>query len=251
MATTLTTRIGGLLRKMKPARPVAIDYNEHGDATGAGAEAETGAGAGDGSAGRGSITRRVAGEYRDARVSQLQDGFEEVVGLVQDVRRHLDQQADRSERLLGLMSDLPDAIRTLPESNRNQARMVEAMNGHLARSDRHAEDLNEALGGLARSNEHQGQVLGLIQQQIESSRQTDEQMVASFGTMNETLRQLGLSNHASAKSMALVAEQSKMADGRMKELVQRNSRQMLIMSAANWVLAAAALGLALFAVLSL
>lgn len=245
---TITTRLSGLFKKMKPGQPVRVEV---GDATDRNARSlEQMVDEPSPSNGKKGLLSRLPGSKRDAAISHLHEGFTEVVDLVHDVRGHLRDQADRSERLLTLMSPLPDALETLPETSRNQARMVEAMNTHLDKTDRQADSLNHALTGLAKANEHQGQVLGLIQQQIESSRQTDQQMLHSFSAMNETLQQLSVSNHASAKSLAAVTEQSRTANGRMDDLIRRNSRQMLVMTAANWVLAAAALGLAVFAVLA-
>ena len=54
--------------------------------------------------------RRAQGALR--RVEKLQRGYEEMITMMGSVRSHLEQQSQRSERLLNILEGLPEALKT-------------------------------------------------------------------------------------------------------------------------------------------
>ena len=263
--STLGNRLSNMLKRMRPNRAVQVRIKRamtpNADpaeslkklADGEVESVPGGNGNDNGSGGNGnggqSIMSRMPGAKRDQAIQNLQQGFGEVVDLIRTVRTHLDQQDQRSDRMLSLMENLPDALEALPETNRNQARMAEAISTHVDQQGRQANRLNDALSGLAQASEHQSQVMGVLQQQIEQARQTDEQLLSSFGAMNQTLVQLSESSQANVQAMQRVTEHTEKSDRRMEELVRTNKQHMTALSVTSWVLAAAALGLAAWAVI--
>ena len=249
--STLTTRLSGLLRRMRGDRKVVVSSQRRDVAVRSIEEMSIPDSSGVADTPRPSLIARVTGSARrDASVSQLQEGFNEVVDLIRTVRVHLDQQADRSERLLRLMEHLPAALESIPESSRNQSRMAEAMASHAEQQNRVIARLNETMGNMASASEHQSQVMGVLQQQIESSRRTDEQFLGSFSAINQTLIQLSQSSQASVQTLRKVTDQSDRSTQRIEDLMKRNSRTMTALSITGWVIAAAALATSAWALLS-
>jgi len=245
--STLTTRLSGMLRRMRGDKKVRVSASRHSEAV-ASLEAMSD---NDKSPERGGLLARISGaSRREATVNHLQEGFNEVVDLIRTVRVHLDQQADRSERLLGLMENLPGALEAMPEASRNQSRMAEAMNAHAEMQNRQAMRLNETLGSLASASEHQSQVMGALQHQIEASNRTDEQLLGSFSAINQTLIQLSQSSQAGVQTLRRVTDQSDRSTQRVENLMRRSVRTMTVMSITAWIAAAAALGVAAWALLT-
>src|SRR5688572_21532902 len=104
--STITTRLGGWTRLFKQDKPVEIDIS--------------------GPRPRG-FWSRWSGSGRDAAVAELQRGYDEVLALTRAMRDHMDGQAEHNRHMLALLQRLPDALGSLPETNRNQARMLEAL----------------------------------------------------------------------------------------------------------------------------
>ncbi|MEX0742620.1 MAG: hypothetical protein WD079_07455, partial [Phycisphaeraceae bacterium] len=138
--SALTTRLTGLLRRIKPERTVRVSATgktakapkpvappERAERAVTSLEELTEPKKTVASARRTGILSHFPGAKRDERLDNLQEGFTEVVDLMQTVRVRLDEQSDRSDRLMEIMSRLPEAIDALPETNRNQARMLEAL----------------------------------------------------------------------------------------------------------------------------
>lgn len=253
---TLSSRLGGIFRKMRLHQPASIDLHDAEPSVQAlrrlsDDEQELGDAPTDidpERSGRpgGGFFGKLPGRKRDAAIAQLQGDYGEVIGLVRDVRRHLDNQSDRSDRLLELLADLPEALRTIPESNRNQARMLEALNTHLDVSHKSAAELNGAVRSLAGATEHQSQTLGVLQEQIHAARETDDQMLASFGSMSQTLQNLNDTSRQSSSTLRAVTEQTASSEQRLQDLLTKNGRQMFWLSAISWTLAAVALGIAVY-----
>lgn len=183
---------------------------------------------------------------RDITMDKLQKGYEQVVDLVGGIRSHLTQQSSRSSQMLTLMERLPDAIESLPEANRHQARMLEAIQDHLAKQGHANTELTQAVQGLAAKAEHQGRVMGEIQQQLDAQHQTSRELLTSFHSVHETLGSIQENNQASTQVLRQMAEHERESDTQMRELLQRHNRSTAWLSGASWLAAAAALSMAVW-----
>jgi phosphoglycolate phosphatase-like HAD superfamily hydrolase len=197
------------------------------------------------------LLSRLPGAKRDAAIAELRHGYDQVLDLMQVVRQHLQDQSERSERMLRLMERVPEALSTLPQQTANQTVLIETISTALEQQGRQSRHLSEALNHVAEASEHQGQVLGLIQDQLEQGRATDQQSLRSMDAMNQTLIQLSQTNHASAQTLAMVSEQSERSTQQVAALLQRSQHQLAVLTIASWVIAATALGVALYAVIAL
>lgn len=172
----------------------------------------------------------------------------DAIDVVQAVREHLHQQAHRSERLLETLQGLPQAIQTLPETNRNQSRMLEVLQLHLDQQGKQASKLHDVLATLAHANETSTQMMGLMQQHVESNREHNERFIQSFASMGEILQRIGDSSHASLQTLRDLSNQS---DRRLQELVDRSNRHARMLSITSWITAAIALALAAYVALKI
>lgn len=197
------------------------------------------------------ITGEMPGAKRDQAIAQLKQGYDEVVDLMRVVRTHLSDQSERSQRLLELLRHMPEALQSLPETNRNQSRLLEVIQNHLDQQSRHATRFNESLTTLTRVTEQQTQILGVIQQHMDASAQTDDKLLGSFRAMNQTLENLNDSTRLSATNLRDLNDRAAADDRRMEQMMQRTSRQMTMLSITSWIMAAIALGVAVYAIASL
>lgn len=181
---------------------------------------------------------------RETALAKLQEGYDQVVDLLGNVRTHMEQQSQRSERLLTMLEGMPEAIKTLPEVTRNQTRTLEAIQGNLETQTHHNGRLADALDGLSRTTEQHEQAMTAIGQQLDAGQQTSERMLDSFGALGGTLNQMSDSNEASADMLRRIAEQDSKAAEQVRELFLRNQKHMTTMSVVSWSLAIVALTVA-------
>lgn len=181
---------------------------------------------------------------RETALAKLQEGYDQVVDLLGNVRSHMEQQSERSERLLTMLEGMPEAIKTLPEVTRNQTRTLEAIQGNLETQTHHNGRLADALDGLSRTTDQHEQAMTAIGQQLDAGQQTSERMLDSFGALGGTLNQMSHSNEASADMLRRIAEQDSIAAEQVRELFLRNQKHMTTMSVVSWSLAIVALTVA-------
>jgi hypothetical protein len=178
-------------------------------------------------------------------------GYNEVLHLLEDVRQHMKDQANRSERLLQTMEGLPEALRNLPETNRNQVRILEAIEGHLDQQSQNQGNLTSAMNGLAKTTEAQEQNIGIIKEHLGRQEKTDQQMLTSFSSLTNTLGKLNESSQASAASLQQLSERGENREHEMRDLFKRNQKHMAAMSAVSWSLALIALAVAGYVAVSI
>lgn len=74
--------------------------------------------------------------------------LEEVMCLVRQIGVHLESQGERSDRLFGLIERLPEALDALPEINRQNAHLLDALDGHFNQTQAREEALTSTLGRM-------------------------------------------------------------------------------------------------------
>lgn len=172
----------------------------------------------------------LVAERRPKRsMAELQQGYEEVMGLVRRVGDHLDAQAKRTEKLLTLMERMPQALDALPEINRQNARLLEAISEHLSQSKNRETALNDTLRSLGESSSQQTEVLGLLQRQFDISTQSAEKMTETLGNFSEALSNLAATNNRSTDVLSRIVDAADERESRMASMVSRSERW-------NWVI---------------
>ena len=181
---------------------------------------------------------------RETALAKLQEGYDQVVDLLGNVRTHMEEQSQRSERLLAMLEGMPEAIKTLPEVTRNQTRTLEAIQGNLETQTQHNARLADALNGLSRTTEQHEHAMTAIGQQLDAGQQTSERMLENFTALGGTLNHMSASNEASTDLLRQIADQDSKAAEQVRELFVRNQKHMTTMSVVSWSLAIVALTVA-------
>jgi len=174
-------------------------------------------------------------------VHKLESGYREVRELLVHVRGHMENQADRSERLLTLMQHLPDAVQSLPEAARNQERLMRTIESHLERAAAREARLADAMSSFAQSVESRDKNMQLMYEQLSDQRRQGEELRSSFKALNQTLGELSDSSSHSSTLLRSLTHRSEQRDEQVADLYRANQKQMVSMSMVSWALAIVAL----------
>lgn len=185
-------------------------------------------------------------QAREMTIQQLKEGYGEVVETMKSVRTHLDQQADRNEQMLELMKGIPEVLKTIPESARNQERMLGAIQTSLDQQNETAGHLTKAIVSLAAASEQQGATLQGINERIEAEGATREALNTGVSNLNQTLGGVQESSNATRESMHAMSEQARLNDERMRDMYQRSQRTTLMMVILCLAVVVGAMGLGLY-----
>lgn len=190
------------------------------------------------------VARREDAEpAKEVTLNQLKQGYSEVVETMKSVRTHLEEQSGRSEQMLGLMQDLPEVLRSIPEGTRTQTRMLEAIHANLQQQNETSTHLTSAITGLASAAASQEKALTQISDHITDEQDTRGQLNEGVATLNSTLGHVMDSNVATRDSMGAVVEQTRVNDERMRQMYQRSQKMNTAMVLLCLALATGALAL--------
>lgn len=214
-----------------PDRPVAVDvYTEE----------ESGAPA----------PLSPAPRNRQEMVEELRKNYAEVLGIVRKVDDHLDQQSQRSERLLELaersarhMEVLPD----LAEQNRRVADaladLVELTRDMRTRHDAAADRLTRTAHQQLESAQRQTAAMQSMQAALHRSGEAEAEMARTISGFNETLGDMAGSTRDLGSTIAAMRETDAEREAELSRLVSISQK---------WLVAAVVFcGLAAVAVLAL
>lgn len=154
-------------------------------------------------------------------------GQDEIMGLVRRIGEHLDSQSERTERLLNVVDRLPQALDALPEINRQNARLLESLHDHFAQTQRREEMLGSAMSTISETSGRQTEVLGLVQQQLDSNRETASTLGTTLETLQHAIGNLAESNGRSAQVLARMSETAAERENELSTTIARTQRWMI------------------------
>ncbi|MEM1328973.1 MAG: hypothetical protein AAGG07_00280 [Planctomycetota bacterium] len=116
---------------------------------------------------------------RQELLNELQQNYREVVGLVRKVDQHLDEQRDRSEKLLEIASTVPTSLAVLPEIRDQTVRLstaIEQLNElsaiHADRAESAGRAQHAALEQVRTLLEQSGHAEARVAQSVEAFSET-------------------------------------------------------------------------------
>ncbi|MCL2330833.1 MAG: hypothetical protein FWC56_05985, partial [Phycisphaerae bacterium] len=141
---------------------------------------------------------------REQALNRLQEGYDRVSLVVEEIQKHLAQQGERTERICTALETLARSMSDMPNLARQQAQTLEVMSGHVEAGNARMHQIVEAVGEIPKASRAQTETLGGIKRQLEVTgeqnlvtSQTMEKLstaIAALGEINsmqiESLRQM-------------------------------------------------------------
>ena len=182
------------------------------------------------------------GGGRETAMQELRRGYNEVVDLARSVRVALDQQSTQTAKMAEVLDKLPRALESLPETNRNQGRMVEAMHSFLQQQELRDGQMQVAIGEMAARNDQQTEILMVMQQQFDVSQANQQVMHQTMGKLCNTLFELSTSSSDMTTAMVEIATRMENRDEQVADLVKGQRRGLMMAAAVGALLMLAGLG---------
>ncbi|MCC6239182.1 MAG: hypothetical protein IT448_02630 [Phycisphaerales bacterium] len=170
---------------------------------------------------------------RDQAISNLQHGFDALSDLLTSVRDNLQRQGQRQDELLQYMSHLPQALESLPESNRVQSETLKAIHMQLASQSGQASKLGEILDKLSQSSTGSRQALDELNQRVQDMSRQDEHISQVLGSVGTAIQDVSRTNQTSAGVLQQMRDNLDQRDGQLERiLLKQNTRFTTLLSIA-------------------
>jgi len=187
---------------------------------------------------------------RDQAIQQLQEGYERVTKVMEDIQAHLVQQGERSERICGALEQIAKAMVEAPQIARQQAQTLDHIAGQIEAGNARAQQLADIVSELPKVTRSQTETLSGINRQLEIS---NEQGIVTSQTMDRlgtTLRTMGETTQAHGEIIREMSVRAVEQGRQLTDLIAQQSRRfMLVFGVTVFMtlaaIAAAIVGLAL------
>lgn len=169
---------------------------------------------------------------RDQTFQKLQEGFERLADVLDGVRSHLDEHAERSRAMNASLQQLVELTRQLPQRSAEQSATLERIAGAIAKSAERDERLASSLADLPALQRRQIETATAIDNQLQAARQSDEALSAAVervgGAVNRWSHSVDEQN-ASARAVQAAIERNDEAVRAMMVRQHRTWTWLLVM----------------------
>ncbi len=179
---------------------------------------------------------------RDHAINNLQNGFTTLTDLMATVRDNLERQSQRQDELLEYMSHLPQALQSLPESNRVQAETLKAIHMQLASQTGQANKLGEILEKLGQSSAGSRETLDELRERMDDLSRHDQRIGDTLGNVGTAMQDVSKTSQSSAAVLQQVRDNINHRDGQLERILLKQNTRFTTLLTIAIVLSIAALG---------
>ncbi len=179
---------------------------------------------------------------RDQTLAKLQEGYEQVTRVIQEIQNHLVTQADRSERICTSLEQLARSANELPIVAQEQTQTLETIAAHIEVTGTRTQQMAEMLKDVPKLARAQGDALTSINRQLEIA---GEQRVVTPQTLDRigtSLGTLGTATQNQTEHLKMTGSRAEQQTELLTQMLARQNRRFIMLFVVTVILALAAIG---------
>jgi chromosome segregation ATPase len=192
------------------------------------------------------LTRR---RQREQALEKLQQGYEQVIGLVDSIHTHLQAQDERTRQIAEALTRLANTTGRIPDAAEAQSQQLATIASQLEASNDRARRWEKTLFDLPKLAEAQRETLSGIGQELQSARQSDDRMAGTLDGLRDAVHSLGESSAASTRRLESLQEAASQRDESLHHLMKEQNKRFIWLFVVTLILAAAAIAIGVLALL--
>lgn len=174
----------------------------------------------------------------------------EVVAVLKKMHAQLEAQAEREKQLAAHVERIPESLAAGPQISRQITNIQEFLQDQAGAGRRRDESLQEAIANAAQQQKRQLDVLGLIEQQIESSNGLHGEVASSLDALRQSIVSGAEQAEKATERLGSIADSLERRETTMSERLLKAEQRLLIAAASAAVVSAGAMMLAAVAIFS-
>jgi chromosome segregation ATPase len=178
---------------------------------------------------------------RDAAIANLQDSFHTLTDLMSAVRDNLDRQTHRQDELLQYLSHLPQALQTIPESNRVQTEVLRAIHTQLENQQSQQRQLNEILDRISKTGGDNHELLDALHERVERLHQHDQSISDNLRVVGDAMQSVTKNSTVGTEVLSNLRDNISSRDGQLERILNRQNTRFTTMLAIAIFLSIAAI----------
>jgi len=179
------------------------------------------------------VVSTVTSLDRRESVEKLQEGFNRLIGQLEQINEHLSQQVAQHEELMGKVRELPQVLESLPSAVENQKKLTAQLLEQLRSTAAKDQQFTDTVSRIPAETARQTETLALINHQLEAAAESDVQLAERFVRFRDTLDRLNVNTMTNTEGMLQMTKTFAASDRYLKYVVSKLNRRFA------WVFAAA------------
>ncbi len=171
------------------------------------------------------LVKAVPPPEKQETLDKLQDGFNELIGQLQDINEHLNRQVAQHEKLTGRMEQLPKLLESFPSVVEGQRQITERLLEQLKAAGAKNQQFVDAVEKIPAETAKQTDALVDIDHQLAAAADSDVQRAESFNKFHQTLDNLNQSSQAHTDSIMQMSRTFSTSDRYLKYIVSRQNKR--------------------------
>lgn len=182
---------------------------------------------------------------RDQTIARLQEGYDKVNQVVEEIQKHLAQQGERTDRICTSLEQLARAMSDMPAVARQQGQSLEAMAGALETGNARMKQIVDAMDEIPKVSRTQTEALTGIKRQLEVSGEQNLVASQTMERLSTAITSLGDLGTAQFEALRQMSSKTDTQAEVLHKLVARQSKRFTMLFIVTVVLAAAAITVAI------
>ena len=188
---------------------------------------------------RGSVLRPWA--KRDQAITNLQDGFHTLTDLMTAIKENLTEQNRRQDELLRHLSHLPEAIQSIPESNRMQGEALRAIYSRMEQQNTQQQMIADILQKVSQANTEQSKTVDVVRDRVEIMAEHERKISDNLSSVGTAMQTVSRNSQTSAQVLEQMRDNISSRDGQLERILHKQAMRFTSMLAIAIFLSIAAL----------
>ncbi|MHC4092341.1 MAG: hypothetical protein ACYSVY_19065 [Planctomycetota bacterium] len=194
----------------------------------------------------GPLSRR---RQHEQALATLQHGYRQVAELIDSIHTHLKSQDRRTREIARALNRLAETTSRLPEAAEGQEEKLGAIAAQIEASNDRARRWEQTLLDLPKLADAQREALTVVGRQFDTIQESDRQMAATLDGLRTALTSWGESSTAATEALIALQASAATRNQRLDALMTSQSRRFTLLFVMTTVLALAAIGTGIIALL--
>jgi len=185
---------------------------------------------------------------RDQTIARLQEGYEQVTGLIEETQKHLVLQGERSERICTSLEQLAESMSDLPAFTNRQAETLDTIAAQMEVANTRTQQMTESLSDLPKIARTQSDTLSGMNRQLQMAGEQSVVTSQTLDKLGSAIQMVGQANRSQTSTLKQMDVKTSQQNELLASLIARQSKRFTMLFVVTLLLAAAAVAVGTLAI---
>ena len=162
---------------------------------------------------------------REEDLTALNEGLSSIAALMTSLRQYLDQQNARHEELLTYLSQLSNALQSIPDTGRVQGETLRVLHQQIAYQNAQHKQVSEVLRKVSESSGSQQEIAETLRDRVESLYKNDQQISETIENMGASVTVVSQQSQTTSMMLERLRDNLVNRDGELEKAIGRENRR--------------------------